>query len=1242
MRLLVKRLTITVILFLVLSIVGVGVLLLTSAGMKFAIWGAKKALPELTIKNQKGTLFNGFTLMGLSYKSPSFSLTGKRFSLDINSKCLRTLVLCIDGITADGLVVTVGENKRFTEGISRSKPIMNISTPVQVFISGVVLNDINLNIFGNKVHWDSLETSAQMRGNTFILKSTQWQGINFQPASLDGKETKNLNTTAYAKQAYILPYVNIPLNVVIERFELKDAELFFPEKQIIHHFLLQGHGSGNEVTLEQVILDVTQGNVSLNGKVTLKGEYPLTLNATTKIFMAPFGGHTLQLEAKGDLKKLVLNAKLQGVLVATLSGDIDVLDPDLPFSFLLISKNLQWPINLSAEYLLSSTVLRAEGSLDNYRATFNTIISGDSIPDITLKTNLSGDLLHVSLSDLELDLLDGDIAGMAEASWEDTVKWQTELKINNIQLGLKWPNVEGQLSGRLKHHAYLTPRGGWQIEVPELDIEGIIRGKKFSLVGQIDATDEKGKGDIKVETEGLLLLHGPNKLVVTGRIDKELDLKLFIDFPSLAASLPQAGGSIKGDLSLSGTLETPKAVMNINANTLRWQTLVSINTLSISGSYTLLPIVGGELIVKMSGVRTGSVDLQELSLRVFGDETDQIISLTVRGELVGGDVVIRGSLDHDKSWKGTLSSSKIMTPVGSWILVNVVPLGFDANTHNIYIGTFCLMQNQSRVCLDQPMSISDSGKAMVSIINLNIDVIQSYLPVMMMIKGRLDANAKVSWTSNSLPTVTVSVSLSKGSVVRQLAQPLTVGWNKINLNAVFDNEKLDADLLIDLTDNGSASLNAVITNISSPDPILNSSFSLNRLDLDVLAPMLGDNTKLAGELNGDVVLRGALDSPSANGNITLTRLKLQSFSVPLEVHEGKITLELVGHRGQINGDIKTLDGDLILSGKANWTKLDSWLASLNMKGEKLMVRVSPNLSLELTPNVTLKVTSTQVDVTGNVSVPWGRILVKSLPESAVKVSSDVVLLNNELQPVIQDKFSPNTVNVTINVNIGNDVKLEAFGLTTMLVGNINLVSNHKGSSVNGAINLENGTYRSFGQDLLIKKGYIQFTGPLKEPDFQVEAIRNPNTMESGVEVGIRVTGFADETEVQVFSDPVMPQANILSYLVRGRNLDSESDGHMMTSLLISFGLSKSGKLVGQFGEIFGVQDLTLDTSGRGGGEKVEVSGYILPGLQVKYGVGIFTKLLEFTVRYRLLKNLYIEAVSGKDIGMDLLYQFSIK
>ncbi|WP_407333158.1 translocation/assembly module TamB domain-containing protein [Enterovibrio sp. 27052020O] len=1240
-----NRFVIAIVFLLVLVVLAVGALLLTPAGVRIAVWGAQEAVPELTIEKSRGSLLNGFTLNGISYQSPTFSLTGKSLSLDIESKCLSGPALCIDGLTADGLVVTVSETEPSPE--EPSAPLARISTPIPVFLTGVSLSDISLDILGTKVHWDSLTAAAQMQRDTLTLKPTKWQGINLElAASSESEETKtdtSANTDIDASsQGIVLPEVTLPLNVVIERFELKDATLLLPEKQVIHQFLLVGKAAGSDITLSQVVLDAEQGKVSLNGNVALAGDYPLTVEADASIRMPPLGGHSLSLDAKGDLSALALGAQLKGTLLANLSGKLNVLNPNLPFDLLLNSKNLQWPIDTAAEYRLRSTSLNARGSLKRYNATLKTSASGDAIPDMALSTKLSGDLSEITLSDFKLMTLGGDIAGTANVGWADKVKWETALDFNDIQPGLKWPEAEGKLSGQFENNGELTSQGGWKISVPELDIKGIVRDQALTLVGQVDASDVKGKGDIKVETQGLSLRHGPNQVAVSGRIDNTLALNLKLNLPKLSASLPQAGGSIQGDVALSGTLKKPTASMTLNAKTLRWEQLVKVQSVNVRGSVTPLPIVSGGLIVDVTGLKAEGVDVSQLSLRASGDEKDQTLTVSLKGKPVGADLALRGSLDRNKGWKGTLYESKLSTPVGPWKLANDVPLGFDLKTSKVDVGAFCLMQSQSRICLDKRISVSDSGAAKVSIVDFNLDIIQSFLPVTTTLSGALNANADVAWKPNVLPTVKASVSLGKGQVVEQLDQPFTLGWDKTLLNATLKDNKLNADLLIDVTNNGSISLNALMTNLSGKKRALQSTFDINAINLDLLTPLFGEESKFAGMLNGNVVINGDLNAPTANGSIKLTGLELQSQSAPVEVRQGNVAIALTGKQGSISGDIKTPDGDLVLSGDADWRDLNAWLASLNVKGERLKVVVPPIVALEVSPDMTLKATPQQIDVTGNVSVPWGRIVVESLPPSAVQVSSDVVILNDQLKPVSENESSPITVNAQIAVNIGNDVRLEAFGLKTNLVGKLDVGSNSKGPSVSGEINLKEGTYRSFGQDLLIKKGQILFNGPPEQPYLQVEAIRNPNAINDGVEAGIRVTGPADSPEVQVFSDPAMPQANALSYLTRGQNLDSESDGNAMTSMLIGLGLSQSGKLVGQIGEAFGVQDLSLDTSGSGDDEKVEVSGYILPGLQVKYGVGIFTSLPEFTVRYRLLSDLYVEAVSGADNAVDLLYQFSIK
>ncbi|MCF1957389.1 translocation/assembly module TamB domain-containing protein, partial [Escherichia coli] len=162
-----------------------------------------------------------------------------------------------------------------------------------------------------------------------------------------------------------------------------------------------------------------------------------------------------------------------------------------------------------------------------------------------------------------------------------------------------------------------------------------------------------------------------------------------------------------------------------------------------------------------------------------------------------------------------------------------------------------------------------------------------------------------------------------------------------------------------------------------------------------------------------------------------------------------------------------------------------------------------------------------------------------------------------------------------------------------------------------------------------------------QPYLNIEAIRNPENTANNVIAGVRVTGLADKPKVEIFSEPAFTQQEALSYLLRGEGLDKsgDTDSSQMTAMLIGLGVGQSGQLVGRIGETFGVSDLALDTQGVGDSSQVVVSGKITNDLQVKYGVGIFDSLATLTLRYRLMPRLYLQAVSGMNQAIDLLYQF---
>ena len=250
------------------------------------------------------------------------------------------------------------------------------------------------------------------------------------------------------------------------------------------------------------------------------------------------------------------------------------------------------------------------------------------------------------------------------------------------------------------------------------------------------------------------------------------------------------------------------------------------------------------------------------------------------------------------------------------------------------------------------------------------------------------------------------------------------------------------------------------------------------------------------------------------------------------------------------------------------------------------------------------------------------------------------MLDENLEEVEVQQL-PLRINSNLSIVIGDNVFVSAFGLVARLKGDLLVRQDKKGLGLHGQINIPTGRFHAYGQDLVIRKGELTFAGPVDQPQLNIEAIRNQDSIENNVVAGIRVTGPADEPYVEIFSDPAMSQQEALSYLLRGQGLDGseQSDNDMMTAILIGLGTAQSGKYIGSIGEAFGIRNLAVDTQGVGEDSKVVVSGYILPNLQLKYGIGIFDSLATFTLRYRLMPRLYLEAVSGLDQTVDLLYQF---
>lgn len=1220
----------------------VGAIVFTNPGLKLLVWGAEKALPSLYIDKVEGSVLPEFSLTGISYQDKTFiDAKVNHLSVTFTPECLMQPALCVDDISIDGLTLALPElpETQKTEEPEPVEPSL-LSIPIPINVTNISLNNIDMDILGNRIQWRSFNTGVKLHHSDLTVTPLAWEKISVELAK---QKASQENTDELPKEKptskIILPSIYIPLNINVEKFALRDFTLQQDSQIKVNQLDFIAKAGEHDVHVKDFYLDMPQASLRMDSDVKLDGDYPLTLNAILKVKETELKGHKVTLDAEGSVVDLKASVKLSGGLQAKIDAELKPLESTLPFNIQVSEGDVYWP--LIGDKAITALVpnIRAKGDLNKYQFSGSLYIEGKDVPQTDIRLEGKGDTSSVNLHDLLIDTLGGQVSGGIEIDWRSLLQWKGDIDLQNIQPGIQWEAAEGNISGRIETNGSLTDKGGWNALIPVIDIKGIFRKYPLDVNGSLFAHDKDGQGEINIDIPSLALHHGDNGIEVTGEVNKELDLNVDVNFPELSDSVPDLYGKLFGKVALTGKVTEPKIELDIDALGLKWKKEATLKKASINGYIVPMPKINADLRVDLSKGQYKKQILEALNIKFNGKEESHRLSVNLDSNVVDSYLVIDGALDRKKAWKGELSKAEIKTEIGPWKLDKKAALAYDIQTSEVFVQANCWSQGVTSLCLNKNLLAGKSGIVDLSVNHFEFSKLKVFLPEETKVNGEANLNVIAKWEEQKKPYIKAALYLPKGNVQQQMEQPLIIGWDEIKVNAEMEDDVLNANWLIGLTGNGQLNGQMLIDDLTGKKTIKGIS-NIEALSLSMFEPALGEYSQLQGIINSKINFSGPILHPKSVGDLVINKVVVKGEVSPVDISNGDIKIKMNGYDGELVSKITTPDGDLHINGSADWHDLKNWKAGLDVFGNELQVNVPPMVKLKVKPDMKIRIIPTLAKITGSIGIPWGRIVVNELPESAVGVSKDEVILNNELQPVETATTLPMEVETNIKISIGNDVLLSAFGLEAGLVGQLNVTQRNKAPFITGEVNIEDGTYRSFGQDLQIRKGKILFNGPADQPYVDIEAIRNPDNTQDDVVAGVKVSGPADAPRVEIFSSPSMPQANALSYLLRGQDIDSESGGNAMTTTLIGLSLAKSGKVVGEIGQAFGVQDLQLDTAGSGDDSQVTISGYIAPDLQVKYGVGIFNSLGEFTLRYRIISDLYIEAISGVDSAVDLIYQFS--
>lgn len=1252
-----KKISLGVLIVILLLLCSVAFLVGTTSGLHLVFKAANRWVPGLEIGQVTGG-WRDLSLKNIRYDQPGVAVNAGEVHLAVGLNCLWDSSLCVNDLSLKDINVAIDSKK-----MPPSAPVeeedsgpLNLSTPYPITLSRVALNNINIKIDDTTVSVLDFTSGLNWQEKTLTLKPTSLQGLlialpkvadvaqeevvepKIQNPQPDEKPLGETLKDLFSKP--VLPEmtdVHLPLNLNIEEFRGEQLRVTGDTDLTVYNMLLKVSSIDGNMKLDALDIDSSQGAVKASGTAQLTDKWPVDITLNSTLNIEPLKGEKVKLKVGGALRdQLEVGVNLSGPVDMDLRAQTRLAEAGLPLNLEVVSKQVYWPFTGDKQFQADDIKLKLTGKMTDYTLSMHAAVKGQDIPPAIITLDAKGNEQQINLDKLSVAALEGKTELKALVDWQQAISWRGELTLDGINTAKEVPDWPSKLNGVIKTRGSLYG-GSWQMEVPELKLSGNVKQNKVNVNGSL-----KGNSYLQWTIPGLHLELGRNSAEVKGELGvKDLNLDATIDAPSLDNALPGLGGTAKGQVKVRGTVEAPELLADITARGLRWQEL-SVAQVRVEGDVKSAEQIAGNLNVRVERIVQPDVNINLVTLNAKGSEKQHELQLRIQGEPVSGQLDLAGSFDRkEQRWKGELSNTRFQTPVGPWSLNRAIALDYRNQEQKISIGPHCWNNPNAELCVPQTIDAGAEGRAVVNLNRFDLAMLKPFMPDATQASGVFTGKADVSWdtTKEGLPQGQVTLNGRNVKVTQSVNDaPLPVAFDTLNLTADLHNNRAELGWLIRLTNNGQFDGQV---QISDPQGRRNLGGNVNirNFNLAMVNPIFSRGEKAAGMLNANLRLGGDLQSPQLLGQLQLSGLDVDGNFMPFDMQPSQLAVNFTGTRSTIAGVVRTQQGEINLSGDADWSQLDNWRARIAAKGSRVRITVPPMVRLDVSPDVEFEATPNLFTLNGNVDVPWARIVVHDLPESAVGVSSDMVMLNDNLQPE-KPQSAGIPINSNLNIHVGNNVRIDAFGLKARLTGDLKVAQDKQGLGLNGQINIPSGRFHAYGQDLIVRKGELLFSGPPDQPLLNIEAIRNPDATEDDVIAGVRVTGTADEPKAEIFSDPAMSQQMALSYLLRGQGLDSEqSDSAAMTSMLIGLGVAQSGQIVGKIGETFGVSNLALDTQGVGDSSQVVVSGYVLPGLQVKYGVGIFDSLATLTLRYRLMPKLYLEAVSGVDQALDLLYQF---
>lgn len=1240
----------------------IAILIGTDFGSRITVFLANSFVPDLNITYVSGTLNSRLEIKDAHWEMKGISVDVKALQLKWLPMCLLTKQLCVDELIASTILVEIdtgqlaedtSELKRAVEPSPASvtgnidDDYKEIQLPFGIVVQQADLADVKVRVDNMHFNANLLQTQAQWQQTGIRVSDLNSEGLLVSIPLGDntqGAPTAEQEDSEWAMAH--LPEVFMPFPVFVTDAKLSDSVLKLGKREDkFKQINLEASYNSFLIHVERLEVQHTYGKVDLNGEISLKDDYPMNFTASIDANhineLPELKAQKINLKAKGGFEKLALNATGTGHISFSLNGDIGLASPSLPYHLNLKSKRLTWPLDKPL-YSGESIVLASHGDLNHQSVALSGLINTPYQPELDVDTEFEHSGHEITISHLNAKGEIGKLIASGKVNYDHKVSWDADISLNQFKmehlvLELENPLPASLITGQLRTRGTFADKT-WQIGLSQSNLSGEIQGYPFHLSGDISVNDK-----LNLSADSLTLTALQSILTISGSVKDTWAVNALLDVPDLNLWHPDAAGSIKANIKVSGENEHPQIGMTADALDLKFEQL-ALDQTQIKGFYQPKDAHEFSLSLKANNLGWDDIMIDSMTFSANGDEKEQKIGLQTFGELQLNTNVYSTFDPNTEKFAAKMNTLSLNSIIGPWSLQAPFEITWDNNKQSGIVNTFCWQHKDGNLCLDEAAELGTKGDA---IVKFNGDVgalLTPLLPENLSWEAPATLNSQLSWQPGKKPTGLVELNFEPGHIrLNNNNRKLEIAYKLLELQAGLDEETLSTQIRFDSQDiaNWEGQLDIKIT----PDRTLSGYTKLHQINLAALSVLMPQLERLEGKVSSELTIAGTLSKPDISGEVLLKQGQLLLTANPTQLEDIDLSLQLSGQHANLDGHWLMGEGKANLNGVLNWAG-EAFTAEVTFDGKDLAIIQPPLALINVSPDLKIQFKQGSLDIQGVLDIPSGNIKMVQLPEGGVAQSQDVVFEDSISSG--EKEQSPLAITTNIQINVADKLRIDGMGLKGKLSGTLTLKQQaFRPPLLYGDIRVIHGNYKFLGQTLKITAGEVQFIGPLSIPNLNIEAIRE--IKDEDVIAGVRITGTPLKPIVTLFSSPTKEQAEILSYIVKGTGLQS-NNGDQNSSLILGAALTLSNQLggsaVNNIGssathliEKIGFSNVQLDANDDG---RVAISGFIGEDLMVKYGVGVLDPGYEITVRYYLLSQLYLETVSGTvEQSLDLYYNFDI-